>query len=72
MEGILKINVEFIKYNGRNKKIIVDRLGINDDEYLNFYFQNKNVYFIIPKHNTSDWFILNETQFKKKIETGRK
>jgi hypothetical protein len=61
MKAILKTEVEVIKYTGRNKKSIINRLNIKE----------KNTYFIIP-FNEADWFILNEAQFKRKIEIGRK
>lgn len=69
MKAILKTEVEVIKYTGRNKKSIINRLNIK--EYLSIYFKEKNTYFIIP-FNEADWFILNEAQFKRKIEIGRK
>lgn len=65
MKAILKTDVEVIKYTGRNKGLIIKRLNIK--EYISVYFKNKNTYFIIP-FNEDDWFILNEAQFKRKIE----
>lgn len=65
MKAILKTDVEVIKYTGRNKSLIIKRLNIK--EFLSVYFKDKNTYFIIP-FNEKDWFILNEAQFKRKIE----
>lgn len=67
MEGILKLKVEVLKYDGTNKDQIIKRLNI--DSYEKLYFKKINTYFIIPlKYNTEeDWFILEEEQFKRKI-----
>lgn len=65
MEGFLKIEVEVIKYDGTNKDEIIDKLQITGYEEL--YFQHENVYFVIPKHNKDDWFILGENEFKQKV-----
>jgi len=66
MEGILKIRVDVVKYDGTNKQAIIDRLKI--DSYKSVYFKNKNVYFIIPKNDESEWFILTETELKERID----
>ena len=66
MNGILKTEVEVIKFDGTNRDEIVNRLGIN--VYLATYFKKKDVYFIIPKDDKEKWFILDETLFQKKIE----
>ena len=65
MRGKLLTDVEIIKFDGTNKKMIVDRLSIK--EYSNLYFQEKDVYFIIPVNDVDEWFILDEFRFKKKI-----
>jgi hypothetical protein len=65
MRGKLLTDIEIIKFDGTNKKMIVDRLSIK--EHSNLYFQAKDVYFIIPVHDVDEWFILDEFQFKKKI-----
>ena len=66
MEGILKLKVEVLKYDGTNKDQIIKRLNI--DSYEKLYFKKINTYFIIPlEYNTEeDWFILEEEQFKFK------
>ena len=66
MNGILKTEVEVIKFDGTNRDEIINRLGIN--VYLAAYFKKKDVYFIIPKDDKEEWFILDENLFKKKIE----
>ena len=65
MEGKLITDVEIIKFDGYNKEEIINRLSIK--KFINRYFQKKDVYFIIPKDNMDDWFILNENLFKEKI-----
>ena len=66
MNGILKTEVEVIKFDGTNRDEIIERLGIS--VYLVSYFKKKDVYFIIPKDDKEKWFILDENLFKKKIE----
>ena len=65
MKGILDVEVEIIKFDGTNKDDIINRLKITG--HINEYFKYDNVYFIIAKHDESDWFILNETLFKRKV-----
>ena len=67
MEGYLKIDVDIIKYDGTNKDEIISKLQITSNEKL--YFEYENVYFIVPKYDKDEWFILNEDSFKQKIIT---
>lgn len=65
MKGILDVEVEIIKFDGTNKDDIINKLKITEN--INEYFKYDNMYFVIPKHDESDWFILNETLFKRKV-----
>lgn len=64
MKGKLKINVDIIKYDGKNKDLIIKKLKINN--HTSIYFKDINTYFIIP-FNKDNWFILNENQFNDMI-----
>lgn len=66
MEGYYKFKVDIIKFDGTNKEEIIDRLNIK--LYVDLYFKKIGVFFIIPKHNKDNWFILEERFFKNKIE----
>ena len=62
-KGILKTNVDIVKYDGTNKEEIITLLNI--DSFIERYFKKTGVYFIIP--DNKDWFILDEEQYKKMI-----
>lgn len=65
-KGFFKLNVDIIKYDGSNEGYIKQELNI--DFYDKRYFKNIPSYFIIPKNNKKDWFILDQQQFDEKIQ----
>ena len=66
MNGILKTEVEVIKFDGTNQAEIIERLRITN--HIPSYFKKKDVYFIIPKYDEGSWFILDEPLFGRRIE----
>ena len=64
-KSFFKLDVFYIKYDGANKDFICNELKIK--KHISKYFKSCPSYFIIPKHNKEDWFIINEKDFNKKI-----